>query len=139
MRTHDARPGSAWDTWHLAGFTYAENGGGRGDALTDAASMYSGERQFRREVVERAFRAGAQNFWDADATFRKEKIQMTTEIHYSEMLNKLASHISARFEKALERVDYRSAVSLILAIRAIQDDDMKALDDVLCHWEPEDE
>ena len=61
-RTTDARPGSAWDTWHKAGFEYAMNGGER-DNLLAASHAYCNTKPHNSHAVTRAFREGARNFW----------------------------------------------------------------------------
>lgn len=49
----------------------------------------------------------------------------------------LRASMTARFARAIEDVDYRSAVTLILAVSAIDRDDDTDLDDTLCQWESE--
>ena len=59
-RNTDARPGSAWDAWHAAGYAYGQTAGNlEDDALEDAASTYSDARPFPPSVVRRAFKEGA--------------------------------------------------------------------------------
>ena len=62
-RQTDARAGSAWDTWHKAGWDHAVSGGAvEGVDLDIAAGRYAVERDCRIATVERAFRAGARQF-----------------------------------------------------------------------------
>ena len=62
-RQTDARPGSAWDTWHKAGWDHAASGGAvDGVHLDIAATRYAVQRDCRTATVERAFKAGALQF-----------------------------------------------------------------------------
>lgn len=59
-RTTDARPGSAWDTWHKAGFDYVMGAPGVSlNELTLYATRYAVASGCRVESVKQAFRLGA--------------------------------------------------------------------------------
>lgn len=62
-RTTDAKPGSAWDTWHKAGYDFASAGGSMvGIDLDVAACSYAATRGFWISTVEAAFKEGALNY-----------------------------------------------------------------------------
>jgi hypothetical protein len=65
-REPNARPGSAWDTWHKAGFEYAETVMDD-SGLSMAANQYADNRGFGAAIaldaINRAFCEGARQFW----------------------------------------------------------------------------
>ena len=62
-RSCNARAGSAWDTWHKAGFEFAKNGGDcNGVNLDVAAGAYAAPRDLPIPTIERAFKQGARQY-----------------------------------------------------------------------------